>query len=200
MAPEYVSGAVALQASCFPPPFDPSLHWKPRHLLAHIERYPEGQFVVLSEAGEVVASCSNCLVSEGTWQHHGSWIQTVGGPSIEGHDPFGSTLYGLDIAVHPSWRGTGIGRTLYETRFSLVRSSGLARYGTGCRLPDFSAAKSRQPELDVATYAREVSEGIRRDRTLSPLLRFGMTYLGVLNNYMQDDESADAAALLEWKP
>lgn len=38
-----VAGAVALQQVCFPPPFDPDLHWDAEHLLRHIELFPEGQ-------------------------------------------------------------------------------------------------------------------------------------------------------------
>lgn len=200
MTPDDVAGAVRLQELCFPPPFDPSLHWRPEHLLAHIARFPAGQFVGVSAQGEVIASCSNCRVAEGTWQAHGSWLDTVGGPFIEGHDPVGSTLYGLDISVHPDWRRGGVGRALYQRRFQFVRDEGLTRYGTGCRLPDFTAAKARQPELDVESYARDVVSGMRQDRTLSPLLRFGLTFLGVLTNYMEDAESADCAALLEWNP
>jgi hypothetical protein len=38
------------------------------------------------------------------------------------------------------------------------------------------------------------------DRTLTPLLSYGLTFLGVIENYMEDVESGDAAALLEWLP
>lgn len=200
MAREDISRVVDLQAFCFPPPFDPSLHWKEEHLDGHLSTFPEGQFVAVSEEGKVLASCSNCLVSEDKWRRHGSWLETVGGPNIEGHDPNGTTLYGLDIAVHPSARNQGIGRALYRKRFAFVREHGLIRYGTGCRMPDYSAAKSLREDLDIITYAREVCNGLRKDRTLSPLLGFGMTFLGVLTHYMDDDESANSAALLEWLP
>lgn len=169
-------------------------------MLEHVRKFPEGQFVAVSETGDVVASCSNCLVVEATWKKHGSWVATVGGPNIEGHDDSGSTLYGLDIAVHPAWRRAGIGRALYAARFGVVRARALTRYGTGCRIPDFREAKRQVPHLIPAAYAEEVVRGARQDRTLSPLLRFGLTFLGVVNNYMEDDESANAAALLEWKP
>ena len=38
------------------------------------------------------------------------------------------------------------------------------------------------------------------DRTLSVLLRYGLKFLDVIENYMPDEESGNAAALLEWIP
>ena len=38
------------------------------------------------------------------------------------------------------------------------------------------------------------------NRTHRALLRYGLTFLGVIHDYMEDEESANAAALLEWKP
>lgn len=190
-----IAAVVGLQAAAFPPPFPPEQHWQSRHIAAHLARFPEGQFVAEID-GHVVGSCSNTLVSETVWQSHGSWIETVGGPSIEGFDPNGSTLYGLDITVHPDVRRRGVGRAFYEARYDFVRRHRLVRYGTGCRLPDFLASGVATPEQ----YAAEVIAGRRTDRTLTPLLRYGLTFIAVLRNYMPDVESANAAALLEWLP
>jgi hypothetical protein len=63
-------------------------------------------------------------------------------------------------------------------------------------MPDFSISGVE----DVRDYAQQVVAGERVDRTLTPLLRYGMTFLDVLFDYMEDLESANAAALLEWKP
>jgi GNAT superfamily N-acetyltransferase len=109
----------------------------------------------------------------------------------------GSTLYGLDITVHPDYRRQGIGRAFYDQRFDVVRRGAkLVRFGTGCRLPDFRSSGLACP----ADYAERVAGGMLTDRTLTPLLRYGLTYVGVIDNYMVDEESGDAAALLEWIP
>lgn len=200
MRPEDVPVAVELQKVAFPPPFREDYHWDPEHLLHQIEVFPEGQFVAEVD-GKVVGSCDNCIVSEARWQEHASWGRTVGGPFIRNHDPNGSTLYGLDITVHPSVRRTGVGRAFYERRFAMVRERpNLVRYGTGVRIPDYRATAEAHPGLTPEEYARAVAEGRFADRTLTPMLRYGLRLLDVIHNYMPDEESMNSAALLEWTP
>lgn len=195
MRPEDVAGAVALQKEAFPPPFSEDLHWDPEHLHAHVTLFPEGQLVA-EAGGRIIGSCSNCIISEERWNAHAPWGLTVGGPFLKNHTLDGTTLYGLDISVHPEFRGQGVGRSFYAARFSLVRDRGLRRYGTACRIPGFVASGLATPE----EYVEAVVRGEKTDRTLTPLLRYGLASRGVIRNYMPDDESADTAALLEWQP
>ncbi len=184
-----------LQPLAFPPPFREDLLWTEDHLRVHIDKFPEGQFV--ATLGDViVGTSSSCLISETTWQAHNPWEETVGSAFIDNHRPNGSTLYGVDITVHPSYRKRGIGRRFYDVRFDLVRRLGLSRYGTGCRIPDFAKHGTATPE----EYAHLVVEGRTSDRTLTPLLRYGLNFVMVVRDYMDDAESGNAAALLEWQP
>lgn len=194
MHPADIPGAVALQRACFPAPFPEELLWSSGHLQRHLQIFPEGQLVGVLDH-HIVASASSTRISDERFQAHESWDLTVGGPFLETFDPCGSTLYGLDISVHPDYRKLGIGRRLYEARFELVRSLPLVRYGTACRLPDFHSY-----EGPLHQYLAEVQSGSRTDRTLSPLLRYGLILVGGIENYMEDEESRDCAALLEWKP
>jgi len=191
-----VRDAVELQKLAFPPPFSEDLHWDPKHLLHHIGMFPEGQLVAEMD-GRIVGSCSNAIIAEKWWQAHAGWSVTLGGPFIRRHDNSGSTLYGLDITVHPEARRIGIGRAFYKARFDLVEGLHLTRYGTGCRLPDYRFYSDSHRPIDVSAYAAKVAAGEIVDRTLTPLLRYGLVYLGVIENYMEDVESANAAALLE---
>jgi GNAT superfamily N-acetyltransferase len=192
-------GAVELQRDCFPPPFPENLLWNASHLSRHLELFPSGQFVAL-DRGKVVASASSTRISEHNWEAHQNWDKTVGGPYLETFDANGTTLYGLDISVHPEYRGRGIGRDLYKLRFQLVKEFGLIRYGTACRLPDFRALQNLYPGSTVEDYADNVVRGSAQDRTLTPLLRYGLTFRGVIHEYMDDYESDNSAALLEWRP
>ena len=187
-----VSAVVALQPLAFPLPFSPEYHWDAWSIESHLEHFPEGQFVAEID-GRVVGSCANTIVTEARWRHGGSWSGTVGDYALRDFTGEGDTLYGMDIAVHPDTRRKGVGRAFYERRYAFGRARGLARYGTGCRMPDFRASGVST----VEEYAREVVEGSRNDRTLTPLLRYGLTFVTVVRGYMKDPESADAAALLE---
>lgn len=190
-----VDAVVDLQKAAFPPPFSEDLHWDAEHLVHHISVFPAGQFVAAIE-DRITGSCSNAIIPEEAWQAHESWGRTVGGPNIRRHTPNGSTLYGLDITVHPEFRNRGVGRQFYDTRYKLVESLSLQRYGTGCRLPGFQTSGVSSP----AAYAQEVVDGSRIDRVLTPLLRYNLSFLQVVSNYMEDEESGNAAALLEWTP
>ncbi len=192
MTPADIDGVVALQAAAFPPPFPQEYHWQAPHIRSHLRHFPIGQFVADVD-GQIVGSCSNTMISEEKWQAHGSWIETVGDPGIRSFDMQGTTLYGLDITVHPAYRRQGVGRGFYEARYKLCQAAGLVRYGTGCRMPDFRASGVET----VEQYADEVVAGTRNDRTLTPLLRYGLSFIAVVRGYMEDFESDNAGALLE---
>ncbi|MEA2552111.1 MAG: hypothetical protein QOJ65_287 [Fimbriimonadaceae bacterium] len=198
LRPEDIPNAVALQRACFPAPFPEDLLWNADHLAKHLEVFPEGQFIA-EEDGRIVGSASSCIISEENWDAHRPWAETVGGPFVENHDPAGTTLYGIDIGVHPAARRKGVGRALYQARFNLVREKRLIRYGTACRLPGYIQWGQMQENPAVERYASEVVSGKAADRTLTPLLRYGLRFLSVIHDYMEDKESANAAALLEWK-
>lgn len=195
MEAQDIENVVSMQRGCFPPPFPAELLWNADHLHLHLERFPEGQFVVDAE-GMIVASASALIIAESTWQAHLSWEQTCGGFTFLGHDPAGTTLYAADISVDRSWKRMGLGRALYEARRELVRTHALARLGTACRVPGFADSGFSDPR----DYAAAVAAGTVEDRVLTPLLHCEMQFLEVISDYMDDPESGDAAALLEWTP
>ena len=196
---EDVPAVAGLQALAFPPPFSEDLHWDHEHLEAHIDLFPCGQFVAVVDA-EIVGSCSNAIIAEAAWQAHSNWGKTLGGPFLYGHRQDGTTLYGVDITVHPKFRRIGVGRAFYQTRFHFVKTHQLFRYGTGCRMPDYRNYTVDNPSTTIETYANRVVSGETQDRTLTPLLKYGLRFLQVIPNYMEDLESANSAALLEWIP
>jgi GNAT superfamily N-acetyltransferase len=194
MLHEDIDGVIALQRACFPEPFPQDALWQRHHLEAHLANMAGCQFVADIDR-LIVGSASACRIPNETWDAHQPWEQTLGGFVFEAGDPHGQTLYGADISVHPDFRGRGVARLLYQARFDFVRENNMDRYGTACRIPDCQASG-----LDPSSFAQAVSNGTLTDRTMTPLLRMGLTYLGVIENYMEDEESLDAAALLEWRP
>lgn len=197
MLAEDIPGVVELQRACFPAPFPSELLWQPEHIERHLLAFPEGQLVAISH-GRVIGSASAAIISEASWFAHADWERTLGGPFFTNYDPDGSTLYGADISVHPDHRGAGVARALYKSRFDLVRSRNLARFGTACRMPGCARWIAMRPGATVNDYALEVAAGRVSDRTLTPLLRVGLRFVCTIDGYMQDQESCDAAALLEW--
>jgi GNAT superfamily N-acetyltransferase len=144
----------------------------------------------------VIGSCSNTIITSDLLAKHGTWDETVGGVYLTTFDPSGSVLFGVDISVHPDYRRQGIGRAFYEQRKHLVNELGLARYATTCRMPDYAASGCASPN----EYGKKVASGVLSDRTLTPLLRYGLTMTAVLENHIDDPESGNASAALEWRP
>jgi GNAT superfamily N-acetyltransferase len=195
MQTHHLPEVVALQRVAFPPPFDESLLWRAEHLERHLELLPSAQWVAVVD-GEVIGSCSNTLLAESRFSSQKSWDEKVGGYFLSTFDLAGTTLYGLDISVHPDFRGMGVGRTLYNARYDWVRTHAKKRFGTSCRIPEFSSSGIGSADV----YVSEVAAGHRTDRTLTPLLKYGMRILDVLPDHMDDEESGHNAVLLEWRP
>lgn len=199
MRPEHIEGAVKLQRDCFPPPFPDELLWQPGHLAQHLVIFPEGQFVAM-DAGRVIGSASSLRISRSVWQDHESWELLTGGHSFSSHDPGGEILYGADISVHPESRGKGVARALYAARFELVTAEGMRMFATCCRIPGWREWSSRTGGGTHEQYCDLVVASSLADPTLTPLLRMGMCFRGLAYDYMEDEESGDAAAVLEWEP
>ncbi len=192
---KWIEGAASLQRLCFPAPFPEDHLWQAKHLLGHLSVFPEGQFVAVVK-DQVVASSSSIIISQSLWEKPVTWDEITGGLDMTGHTPRGRLLFGVDISVHPEFRGRGIARRLYQARFDLVKQLGLDSFVTLCRLPGFSTSGLASP----ADYARQVSEGEKSDSTMTPLLKMGMSFVQVAFDCMEDEESGNAGAKLIWTP
>jgi hypothetical protein len=74
----------------------------------------------------------------------------------------------------------------------------LTRYGTAVRMPGFASWANQTGDATPEMYARQVESGAVKDPTLTPMLRVGLRLEGVIRDYMDDFESGNAAAALEW--
>lgn len=192
MTSDDFAGVLALQPLCFPPPFPQDSVWEQSDLEAHLRIFPAGQHVAVLD-GEIVGSSSCLVIPEESWTNLTDWYETVGGTEMENHSLQGTTLFGADISVSPNVRRQGVGRALYQARFDLCTQLGLKRFGTVCRLPDLA----QHPQLSPQAYGEKVASGEFNDRVLTPLIRMGLTYKGIAEEYMDDDESRDCGAILE---
>lgn len=183
-----------LQRVCFPPPFPEAELWNEFDLSMHTLNFSEGQFVVELD-GLVVASCTNVILNELTWQNRTTWMDLSGGKSLSTHDPEGSTLFGVDISVHPDIRRRGIAKLLYRERVTLASQLGLNRFATACRLPGLISA----PELSPEEFTQKIVNHEIVDMPMTAFLNLGMKFFGVAHNFMDDIESRNCNAILEYR-
>ncbi|WP_054706472.1 GNAT family N-acetyltransferase [Bacillus sp. JCM 19041] len=184
-----------VQQEAFPPPFPQELWWSEEQIAAHTETFPEGALLVEID-GEVVGSSTSLLVSNADKPH--TWEEiSDNGFLRQTHDPYGDTLYGIDLCVRPIARGKGVAKTIYDAQKQTVIKLELKRYAAVCRIPGYSAvARHYSPQQ----YVDLVKSGDYHDTVLSFMLKQGLNPTRIQPNYVEDAESLNYGVFVEWKP
>lgn len=169
--------------------------WKRRQVAAHIERFPEGQWVV-EQDGRIFGSCMNMRTTweRATAQHR--WREITGDGMLSTHEPHGDTLYGTEIMVSPRARRMGIGRRLLERRVGYIVEHGMRAFVTGGRLPGYHEHVGR---LVPQEYVDAVRSGALTDPVLTPQIRWGGAPIGILGGYLMDPPSCHYATIVVWE-
>lgn len=188
------AGLIDVQALSFPPPFPSELWWNEEQLSEHVSRFPEGALCVEME-GRIVGSMTALRRTFREGDRH-DWASVTDDGYIRNHEPDGDTLYVVDICVAPAYRRFGLGKWLMQAMYETVVHLGCDRLLGGGRMPGYQkAAASLTPE----EYVNQVKTGERTDPVLTFLLRCGRMPVGVVRDYLEDEQSGNNAALMEWR-
>ncbi|MDP3838865.1 MAG: GNAT family N-acetyltransferase, partial [Methylococcales bacterium] len=106
--------------------------WKKEQYMSQITRFPEGQ-IVIEDNGVMVAAALSMIVNYTRFGDTHTYLQITSDGYLTNHDSTGDTLYGVDIFVHPKYRGLRLGRRLYDARKELCRNLNLRRFIAGGR-------------------------------------------------------------------
>mgnify|MGYP001035880416 FL=1 len=187
-------GLIEVQAASFPPPFPPELWWNEEQLNEHVTRFPEGALCVEMD-GRIVGSMTALRRTLRDDEPH-DWATVTDEGYIRNHEPDGDTLYVVDICVTPEYRRFGLGKWLMQSMYETVVYLGCRRLLGGGRMPGYRNYADRwTPE----EYVDRVTKGEIKDPVLTFLLRCGRTPIGVARDYLEDEESCNNAALMEWR-
>ena len=192
---EHIPALVRLQRLSFPTLASQELIDEARYA-AFRDAFPEGQFVALMRInGEPVpvGSTSTFRIDFDFRHTQHSFLDTFANGGLSPHAPEGKWLYGVDLNVHPRYRGIGIGRKLYSSRLTVVRRFNLYGEVAGAMIPGYQAYAD---SLTIAQYVLRVHQSLLYDPTLSMQLRNGFQVRGILYNYLSDPRSHHAAALI----
>ncbi|RUS46837.1 GNAT family N-acetyltransferase [Cohnella sp. AR92] len=188
------AGLIDVQALSFPPPFPSELWWNEEQLSEHVSRFPEGALCVEME-GRIVGSMTALRRTFREGDRH-DWASVTDNGYIRNHEPDGDTLYVVDICVAPAYRRFGLGKWLMQAMYETVVHLGCDRLLGGGRMPGYQkAAAGMTPE----EYVNQVKTGERTDPVLTFLLRCGRMPVGVVRDYLEDEQSGNNAALMEWR-
>lgn len=186
---------IDIQRESFPPPFPSELWWNVVQLQNHVTLFPEGALCIEVD-GKLVGSMTGLLVPFDPAHPEHAWAEITDEGYIRNHDPNGDTLYIVDISVRPSARKLGLGKQMMFSMYELVIHKNLARLLGGGRMSGYHKVAD---EMTAEQYLDAVVAGKMYDPVVSFLLRCGRTPVSVVANYLEDEESRNYAALMEWK-
>ena len=182
---------IELQKQCFPG----MVTWSREQLQSQISTFAAGQLCV-EYKGQVVASSSSLMVDHDSHSEWHNWREISANGTISNHDPEGDTLYGIEIMVHPRFRGLKLARRLYEARKRLARQLNLARIIIGGRIPGYGPHAEKMSARD---YVEMVSRRGVYDPVLTTQLANGFVLKRLIPDYLPTDaESRGYATFLEW--
>ena len=125
-----------------------------------------------------------------------TYAQVTGNETFNTHDPNGNILYGIEVFIHPDYRGLRLARRMYEYRKELCEKLNLKAIMFGGRIPNYHKyADKMRP--------KEYIEHVRNREIYDPVLTFQLSndfhVRRVIRNYLpSDEESEHCATLLQW--
>lgn len=169
--------------------------WKEHHIRKLLDIFPEGQIVILVD-GKVVGSALSLIIDYTKFSDEHTYKEITGNYSFDTHSPRGNVLYGIDVFIHPGYRGLRLGRRLYDARKELCENLNLQAIIAGGRIPNYlKYSKDISP--------REYIDKVKRNEVYDPVLSFQIAndfhVKKVLTGYLPGDtDSLEFATLLEW--
>ncbi len=169
--------------------------WKETTLQRLIRQFPEGQIVIKAD-GKVVGCALSIIVDYNDFGDIHTYKQITGNYTFSTHNPSGDVLYGVEVFIHPDYRGLRLGRRLYDARKELCEHLNLKAIVFGGRIPNYHLhADNMSP--------KEYINKVRHKEIYDPVLSFQLAndfhVKKVLKHYMpDDDESMQFGTLLQW--
>ncbi len=169
--------------------------WNRDQLESQLDIFPEGQICIEYE-GKIIASSSSLIVDFDLHEDFDSWQRISDSGYITNHNPDGDTLYGIEIMVHPGYRGMRLSRRLYDQRKQIARKFNLRSIVIGGRIPGYHKHKDK---MTAREYVDKVISKKLYDQVLTAQLSNGFVLKRIMPTYLKSDaESVGHATLLEW--
>ena len=174
---------------------DKDVFWTREQIRKLITIFPEGQIVTVVD-GKIVGCALSIIVDYDMVKGDHTYAKVTGNETFSTHNPKGNILYGIEVFIHPEYRGLRLARRMYEYRKELCETLNLKAIMFGGRIPNYYkyADKMRPKEYIEKVRSREIYD---------PVLTFQLSndfhVRRVMRNYLpNDEESKHCATLLQW--
>lgn len=170
-------------------------YWSKADIKTLVKKFPEGQFCIIID--NKIAGCAlSIIVDYDKLDDNHTYDDIIGGDNFTTHTRDGDVLYGIDVFIHPEYRGMRLGRRLYEARKELCEQLNLKAIIFGGRIPNYSTYAA---ELTPKKYIEKVKLQEIHDPVLSFQLSNDFHVKKVIKGYLAGDkESKEYAVLMEW--
>ncbi|WP_210398044.1 bifunctional GNAT family N-acetyltransferase/carbon-nitrogen hydrolase family protein [Motiliproteus sediminis] len=169
--------------------------WPESTISKLVKDFEAGQ-ICIEDGNEIVGMALTVRVDYRKFRNPHTYDDLIGKRMQVLNNPKGDALYGLDVLIHPDYRGYRLGRRLYEARKDLCRQLNLQAVLAGGRIPGF---QQHADEMTPQEYIERVGRREFHDPILSFQLSNDFQVKRVLRQYMPEDEKSQGyATLLEW--
>ncbi|RZK43228.1 MAG: GNAT family N-acetyltransferase [Pedobacter sp.] len=169
--------------------------WSKANIQNLLNIFPDGQQCITVD-GVVVACSLSIIVDYDIFGDNHTYEQITGKYTFSTHTSKGNVLYGIEVFVHPEYRGLRLARRLYEARKELCELLNLESIIAGGRIPGYH---EHAVELTPRQYIDKVKTKEIYDPTLTFQISNDFHVRKVLKNYLPGDlESKEYATLIEW--
>lgn len=170
-------------------------YWREDQIEKLLKIFPEGQLVILVD-GKVVGSALSLIIEYKKVIANHTYKEITGQYTFSTHNPKGEILYGIDIFIHPKYRGLRLGRRLYDARKELCESMNLKSIIFAGRIPHYNKCKD---EFTPKQYIEKVKNKELYDPVLSFQISNDFHVKKIMKNYLDGDvSSGEYAVLMEW--
>ncbi len=146
--------------------------------------------------GRIVGCALSIIVDYDTVKGDHTYAKVTGGETFDTHTPNGNILYGIEVFIHPDYRGLRLARRMYDYRKELCEKLNLKAIMFGGRIPNYHKYADRM-------RPKEYIDKVRQREIVDPVLLFQLSndfhVRKVMRNYLpNDEESLHYACLLQW--
>ncbi|MFP4541283.1 MAG: GNAT family N-acetyltransferase [Opitutales bacterium] len=169
--------------------------WERRHMKRLLDLFPDGQLCV-EVNGKAVGCALSIIVDYSKFGDAHTYEQITAEEEFSTHDEEGDVLYGIEVFVHPDYRGMRLARRMYDARKELCENLNLRAIVAGGRIPGYG---DHAEELTPKQYIDKVKGRELHDPILSFQLANDFHVKKLLRGYLRGDHESKAyATLLEW--
>ncbi len=169
--------------------------WEKATIAKLIKDFPEGQIGIIDN-GQLAGMALTVQVDYEKFSNPHTYDDLISQRNFILNKSDGDALYGLDVLIHPDYRGYRLGRRLYDARKELCRQNNLRAILAGGRIPNYH---NHSDDMTPMEYIEKVDQKQIYDPILTFQLSNDFQVTRLLKKYLPEDErSMGYATLLEW--